>query len=77
MGTPLRNIRVDDDTWARWQDYAKRAKITTTDLIHAAVEAEIASAGKTVRSPLASFEPLLAKRFKGPDPKPQAKAKGK
>ncbi len=31
MATPLRNIRVDDETWTAWKTEAKRRGLTVTD----------------------------------------------
>jgi predicted transcriptional regulator len=42
MATPMRSIRVDDETWERWQEAAKRQGYSVTDLIRDAVEDFIA-----------------------------------
>ena len=37
MPTPLRNIRVDDETWQRWQEAAQKAGIDVSELMRRAV----------------------------------------
>lgn len=38
VGTPPRSIRVDDETWARWEQAAKDRATTITQLIKDSVE---------------------------------------
>ena len=36
--TPLRNLRVSDEKWARWQREAKARDLSISDLIRKAVD---------------------------------------
>lgn len=44
--TPLRNVRVSDETWERWQAIAADRSQPVSGLIHEGVELLIASEGR-------------------------------
>jgi hypothetical protein len=56
VATRLRNIRVDDERWERWQKAARKEGMDTSEFVRAVVDAHIAA-------------PRLALRNLGPPPK--------
>jgi hypothetical protein len=67
VATRLRNIRVGDEQWARWQKAARQEGLDTSEFVRGVVEAHIAA--PTLRN----LGPPLRKG--GPDPKKKPRPK--
>jgi hypothetical protein len=78
VATRLRNIRVDDERWERWQKAARKEGMDTSEFVRGVVDAHIAAP----RTPQALAAEARALRNLGPPPKkggpdPKVKPKGK
>lgn len=84
--SPNRNLRVDDETYARWQAAAADAGYSLSEFIRAAVDDHLGRPDpEPVPPPLDAAGPPLSNdvgkatvqddggAFRGPDPKPERK----
>jgi antitoxin component of RelBE/YafQ-DinJ toxin-antitoxin module len=69
VATRLRNIRVDDERWERWQKAARKEGMDTSEFVRVVVDAHIAAPRLALRN-------LEAPPKKGgPDPKVKPRPK--
>jgi antitoxin component of RelBE/YafQ-DinJ toxin-antitoxin module len=69
VATRLRNIRVDDERWERWQKAARKEGMDTSEFVRVVVDAHIAAP----RLALSNLGPPPKKG--GPDPKVKPRRK--
>jgi hypothetical protein len=69
VATRLRNIRVDDERWGRWQKAAQKEGMDTSEFVRGVVDAHIAAS----RPALRNLGPPPKKG--GPDPRVKPRPK--